>query len=68
MKFFGKSKVYGQNKQLMLFACVENAGRSQMAEGFFKKQALDGYDAISAGTRPVSVVNPTAIEVTNRTN
>jgi len=34
-----------------------------MAEGFFKKYALDGYDAISAGTRPVSMVNPIAIEV-----
>jgi len=34
-----------------------------MAEGFFKKHALDGYDAISAGTRPVSIVNPNAIEV-----
>jgi arsenate reductase (thioredoxin) len=34
-----------------------------LAEGFFKKHALDGYDAICAGTRPVSMVNPVAIEV-----
>lgn len=34
-----------------------------MAEGFFKKHALGGYDAISAGTRPVSIVNPISIEV-----
>jgi protein-tyrosine-phosphatase len=43
--------------------CVENAGRSQMAEGFFKRHALDKYDGISAGTRPVGVINPVAIEV-----
>lgn len=34
-----------------------------MAEGFFKKHVLPGYEAISAGTRPVSRVNPIAIEV-----
>ena len=32
----------------VLFACVENAGRSQMAEGFFKKLAPDDYQGISA--------------------
>ncbi len=30
MKFFGKSKDSGQSKQIVLFVCVENAGRSQM--------------------------------------
>ena len=34
-----------------------------MAEGFFKMHAPDGYDAISAGTRPISMVNPVVIEV-----
>jgi protein-tyrosine-phosphatase len=34
-----------------------------MAEGFFKKHALGGYDGISAGTRPVSKINPVVIEV-----
>lgn len=63
MKFFSKSKDMAKSKQIVLFVCVESAGRSQMAEGFFKKYALDGYDAISAGTRPVSMVNPIAIEV-----
>ena len=47
----------------VLFACVENAGRSQMAEGFFKKLAPDGYQGISAGTVPVSEINPFAIQV-----
>ena len=36
----------------ILFVCVENAGRSQMAEAFFKKYAGDKFDAVSAGTSP----------------
>lgn len=47
----------------VLFVCVENAGRSQMAEGFFKKYALPKYQPISAGTKPISQINPIAIEV-----
>ena len=46
----------------VLFASVENAGRSQMAEGFFKELAPDGYQGISAGTKPVSEINPLAIQ------
>jgi protein-tyrosine-phosphatase len=46
----------------VLFVCVENAGRSQMAEGFFRKYAPAGYSAVSAGTRPAGQVNPVAIE------
>jgi len=41
---------------------VENAGRSQMAEGFFKKYSPELYEPLSAGTRPVSSINPLAIE------
>ena len=33
-----------------------------MAEGFFKKLAPDGYQGISAGTKPVSEINPLAIQ------
>lgn len=51
-----------QNKKI-LFACVENSGRSQMAEAFFRKYAPANYDAISGGTDPKSYVNPTAIQV-----
>ena len=58
MKFFKK-----EPEETILFVCVENAGRSQMAEGFFTKYAPDGYKAISAGTKPVSEINPVAIEV-----
>jgi len=42
---------------------VENAGRSQMAEGFFRKYAPEGYEPVSAGTKPVSQINPLAIQV-----
>jgi len=57
MKFFKREPA-----KLILFVCVENAGRSQMAEGFFNKYAPKGYDAISAGTKPVSQINPMAVE------
>lgn len=46
----------------ILFICVENAGRSQMAEGFFRKYAPKGYEAISAGTKPIPEINPIAVE------
>ena len=46
----------------VLFVCVENAGRSQIAEGFFKKLAPSDYDGISAGIIPVSEINPLAIK------
>lgn len=50
-------------ERTILFVCVENAGRSQMAEGFFnQKYAPKGYRAISAGTRPSSQINPLAVQ------
>ena len=42
----------------VLFICVHNAGRSQMAEAFFNHLAPDGMKACSAGTEPASSVNP----------
>lgn len=47
----------------ILFVCIENAGRSQMAEGFFWKYAPSGYEPQSAGTKPIDAINPLAIEV-----
>jgi arsenate reductase len=47
----------------VLFVCVENTGRSQMAEGFFRKYAPRGYTTLSAGTKPSGDINPIAIEV-----
>ena len=63
MKFFSKSKDSGQSKQMVLFVCIENAGRSQMAEGFFRKYAPENYEPISAGTKPVSNINPLVMNV-----
>lgn len=64
MNFFGKFKTTSINKKdkTVLFVCVENAGRSQMAEGFFKKYAPKGFKTLSAGTKPVSQINPLVIE------
>ena len=47
----------------MIFVCVGNAGRSQMAEAFFNQAAGGEAMAISAGTRPASAVDPRTIEV-----
>jgi arsenate reductase (thioredoxin) len=50
-------------ERTILFVCTENAGRSQIAEGFFnQKYAPKGYRAISAGTRPASQINPLAVQ------
>src|SRR5918995_2717348 len=70
MKFgFSRSKQKNEEQQqgnVILFVCVENAGRSQMAEGFFNQRyAPKGYRAISAGTRPASQINPLAVQVMN---
>lgn len=46
----------------ILFVCVENAGRSQMAEAFFKKYMPSGFQPISAGTKPAVRVNPIVIQ------
>ena len=47
----------------ILFVCVENAGRSQMAEAFFRKFAPTRFNVLSAGTTPSSRLNPTIIQV-----
>ncbi len=49
----------------ILFVCVENAGRSQMAEGFFRKYCTSEYEPQSAGTKPTGKVNPLVIEAMN---
>jgi len=49
-------------RQRMLFVCVENSNRSQMAEAFARMLGGDSVEAWSAGSRPSGVVNPKAIE------
>ena len=46
----------------LLFVCVENSCRSQMAEAFARMLAGGGVEASSGGSRPSGVVNPRAIE------
>ena len=48
----------------ILFVCVENAGRSQMAEAFFRKFAPES-NVISAGTAPLEQLNPLVVQVMN---
>jgi arsenate reductase len=45
----------------LLFVCVENSNRSQMAEAFARIHGGDRVDAHSAGSRPSGVINPRAI-------
>jgi arsenate reductase (thioredoxin) len=59
---FDKSRKVDEDK-LVLFVCVENAGRSQIAEAFFRKYAPRGYLATSAGTKPSGEINPYIVQV-----
>ncbi|APE15956.1 arsenate reductase ArsC [Mycobacterium crocinum] len=49
-------------KPSVLFVCVHNAGRSQMAAGFLSALAGDAIEVRSAGSAPGSAVNPAAVE------
>lgn len=46
----------------VLFVCVHNAGRSQMAAGWLKHLAGDRIDIWSAGSEPAEHINPNAVE------
>jgi protein-tyrosine-phosphatase len=48
-------------KASVLFVCVHNAGRSQMAAGYLKHLAGDRIEVRSAGTNPGEQVNPSAV-------
>ena len=50
------------DKKRVLFVCVHNSARSQMAEAFLTKLAGDRFEAMSAGLEP-GTLNPLAIEV-----
>jgi arsenate reductase (thioredoxin) len=45
----------------VLFVCVHNAGRSQMAAGFLQHLASDRIEVLSAGSVPADQVNPAAV-------
>ena len=50
-------------KPTVLFLCTHNAGRSQMALGFFNALAREQATAYSGGSEPVDQINPTAVAV-----
>ena len=45
----------------VLFVCVHNAGRSQMAAGYLQQLAGDRIEVLSAGSQPADQVNPVAV-------
>lgn len=64
-RLFALARVEGKStdsRPIVLFLCVHNAGRSQMAMGFFHALAGDRAIAWSGGSEPGSHVNPAAIE------
>lgn len=48
-------------KPTVLFVCVHNAGRSQMAAGFLRALAGDRVEVLSAGSAPKDRINPVAV-------
>ncbi|MFF2273929.1 arsenate reductase ArsC [Agromyces sp. NPDC058136] len=49
-------------KPTVLFVCVHNAGRSQMAAGFLRELGGDRVEVLSAGSEPKDRINPVAVE------
>ena len=54
------------NKERVLFVCIHNSARSQMAEAFLKQMAPDKFFVESAGIEP-GTINPLVIEVMRET-
>ena len=49
------------SRPTVLFVCVHNAGRSQMAAGYLQHLAGDRIEVLSAGSQPADQVNPAAV-------
>ncbi|MCX6406501.1 MAG: arsenate reductase ArsC [Propionibacteriales bacterium] len=49
-------------KPTVLFVCVHNAGRSQMAAGFLRELSAGSIEVLSAGSMPGDQINPVAVE------
>ena len=52
-----------QKKPTVLFVCVHNAGRSQMAAGYMRELSKGEVEVLSAGSAPKETINPQAIAV-----
>ncbi|HJU97087.1 MAG TPA: arsenate reductase ArsC [Jiangellaceae bacterium] len=50
------------DKPTVLFVCVHNAGRSQMAAGYLQNLAGDRIQVLSAGSQPADQINPVAAQ------
>jgi protein-tyrosine-phosphatase len=48
-------------RKRVLFVCVENSNRSQMAEAFARMHGGDAIEALSAGSKPSGKINPKAV-------
>ena len=55
-------------KKRVLFVCVENAGRSQMAEAFAKEQDNGSFEMFSAGSNPAKSINPVMVSAMKEFN
>ena len=51
-----------RNKPTILFVCVHNAGRSQMAAGFMQHLGAGRVEVLSAGSAPKASINPVAVQ------
>jgi arsenate reductase len=47
----------------VLFVCIQNAGRSQIAQALFERAAAGRHEGRSAGSRPAAAVHPEVVEV-----
>lgn len=54
---------FGMNKRRVLILCTGNSCRSQMAEGFLRRDASDLFEIHSAGASPAGFVHPKAVQV-----
>jgi arsenate reductase len=57
------SAEHPSDKPAVLFLCVHNAGRSQMAAGWLRSLASERVEVFSGGSAPGDAVNPAAVEV-----
>ncbi len=58
----GTRETQGPSMKRVLFVCVENSNRSQMAEAFARKHGVQSVAAMSAGSRPSGQINPRAVQ------
>ncbi|WP_231124296.1 ACR3 family arsenite efflux transporter [Mycobacterium colombiense] len=62
-RLFGDAGSAGAERPSVLFVCVHNAGRSQMAAALLSHLAGDRIEVLSAGTEPADQINPAAVAV-----